>query len=705
MKKTLLALGALTLLWALFFWRVLLPDDRLIFTEGDFTVQFFANADYQIERIHRGEIPLWNPYNYAGEPFAANLQLAAWYPPRWIAALLLRGDWDIYDFQLEVMAHYWLASVMTYAFLRLLLKLSLAALAGAVIFTYGGYLTAYPMLQVSILESTVWLPLMLIGAHLSIDRWPVCGAMLFGAAVGLSFTAGHPQTTMQAVYVALAYFAFAGYRARMGWWAVGWRMALALLAGGGLSMIQLLPSVEFTLLSARLDQYGYLDKSNGLPFDQLTHILWPSQDGSWLPLYVGVAGLLLALARLIRAGPPQIFWGAVALVGLGISLGRNSIVYDVFYLVLPGVSVFRLQEHMVFIVSFALAVLAADQIANGDRRTVQIMATGFFAVHLLLLAVGSPVAATGVLVFVIVMAGLLTTFTHAPALILLILVVDLFTVNTRSNNFVLDSPENRVQPPVMLDQLQVTDGNIQWRVDGSAGVQSYGLYWRIPDIYGIGPIPLDSTYQLRQIPVERFWEVLSVRYVTLAEPAPTDVPLELLAYGPDYELFEMIDPRPMAHLVYDAIVAEANPDFARQFMADPRVDLRETAILLEPAPVELPGERPGLSTVEGFRLDSAERMSMTVSTGTPALLTVSMPLYPGWRVSVDGDPVDLVDTYAGLMGIPLEAGVDQHVEIVFVPDSVIVGAVVSGLTVILMIGTVVFSLRKPRPSPLPLQHE
>jgi hypothetical protein len=84
-RSHLIALAVLTLLWGLFFWRILTPNtgDRLIFAEGDFTVQFFSNADYQVERIHNGQlVPQWNPYNYGGEPFAADLQVAAWYPPR-----------------------------------------------------------------------------------------------------------------------------------------------------------------------------------------------------------------------------------------------------------------------------------------------------------------------------------------------------------------------------------------------------------------------------------------------------------------------------------------------------------------------------------------------------------------------------------------------------------------------------------------------
>ena len=123
--STTLAVIILTVLWVIFFWRLWTPtvEDRVIFQQGDFPLHYFAYSDYQVERMMSGEIPLWNPYNYGGDPFAANVQWAVWYPPRWIAALvtgLVAGSdgWGIEALQFEVAAHYWLISLMMYAFLR-----------------------------------------------------------------------------------------------------------------------------------------------------------------------------------------------------------------------------------------------------------------------------------------------------------------------------------------------------------------------------------------------------------------------------------------------------------------------------------------------------------------------------------------------------------------------------------------------------------
>jgi hypothetical protein len=288
------------------------------------------------------------------------------------------------------------------------------------------------------------------------------------------------------------------------------------------------------------------------------------------------------------------------------------------------------------------------------------------------------------------------------ALLTLLIVVDLFTIGTRSANYQPDTPDNRVQLSEPLQNLPTPLQEIAWRVDGAASLQGYGVYFRIPDVYGTGPFTLASIEELRKIPVDRFWEVLSVRYATTSDAPPPDVPLNLLAYGSnyegeEYELLELSDPRPMAHLVYDYRHSEGSAEFARQIMSDPRIDLREMAITLYPLPFELPVERPEESRVEDFQMVTPERIEVTVSTEADTLLTLSIPKYPGWQATVNNEPVEIADVYAGLMGIPIRAGENQSVVFTFEPQSVLIGAIITGITfVITLFGVFITNVRRSR---------
>jgi hypothetical protein len=729
--RNLLPIVLLTLLWALFFWRILTPNliDRVIFAEGDFTQHYYAFAGYQVERLWRGEFPLWNPYNHSGDPFAGNIQFSAFYPPRLIGALLWGGDgYSIEDYQREVAVHYWMASLMMFAFLRVYFGRISIALFGSILYTYSGYLTGYPLLQVSVLESVVWLPLIMLGVHLSITRtgWSFAGCAIGGVGIALSLFGGHPQTTMQLTYLTVAYLFFIGYRNRLSLIQIGLRLLALGLIGGGLSAIQLLPALEFTRLSYRVTSYGYLDKANGFAPSDFFGIFVPGIFGVWSPLYLGAAGLLLAVMGMLRPHANRFFWIGVIVVGLFLSLGGGSIVYDFFYLVVPGFNVFRQQERIASVMVFALVVLACEGLTwlLSDEKPRRISQIAYAYAALLTLATliviiasvlttGGGSTLTNAFAFVTVNAILFASWMYwqrsytgsqwqPVALLILLIVVDLFTIGTRSENYEPDTPDNRVQLSEPLQNLPTPPQQIEWRVDGAASLQGYGVYFRIPDVYGTGPFTLASIEELRKIPVHRFWEVLSVRYATTSDSPPPDVPLNLLAYGSNYEgeqyeLLELLDPRPMAHLVYDYRHAEGSAEFARQIMSDPRIDLREMAITLFPLPFELPVERPEVSRVDGFQMVTPERIEMTVSTEAEALLTLSIPNYPGWQATVNEQGVEIADVYAGLMGIPIRAGEDQSVVFTFAPQSVVIGAILSGITFVITVsGLFITASRRSR---------
>jgi hypothetical protein len=723
-------IAVLTGLWALFFWQLLTPTaaDRVIFRKGDFPLHYFSYSDYQAERLWDGEIPLWNPYNYGGDPFAANVQWVVWYPPRWIAiALAGPHGWGIEALQLEVAAHYWLASLMMYAFLRVLVKRPFPAVAGSVLWTYGGYLAGYPMLQPSILEAVIWLPLLMLGAHLSVThpRWRVHGIVLGGVMIGLSFLGGHTQTTMQMTYFAAAYMIFLGWQRQIGWRGIAWRIALLGGLGIALCAVQLLPAVEFTRLSYRVETYRYADKSTGFTVTEWAQFLWPRLfNAEYWPLYVGVAGLLLALGAILRAARQFAFWIGAIVVGLWLSLGGYSIVYDFFYVLVPGFNTFREQERAASIAVFALVVLATHQMAwllnrreqppgRDESRQVWLArghliltALVFLVMVLVLIVRGDdgtqdPIShAMGLVLFVSLLFNAWLVWRqrerHAliPAALLLLIVVDLFSFGVNSPNFVEDNAHNRIQPPDFMDVLSVPVKGIQWHVDGAAGIQTYGTYWRIPDIYGTGPFKLSSTEKLRQMRVDRRWEVFAVRYATMIADVPENVPAVALGEGVNtdgqpYTLYELSDPRPFASLVYQVRVSEDGQDGARAIMAEPWINLREIGVTTKPLPFELPSERPALSQVDAFKMAMPEYMEMSVSTSENALLTLPVADYPGWRATVNGSRVEIVDTYAGLIGIPIRAGENQKVTLRFVPTSVIVGGVISAAAWLAVAGYVI----------------
>lgn len=738
---TLLAVLVLFALWALFFWRLLTPADvdRAIFQSGDFTLHLYAFSDYQVERLWDSEIPLWNPYNYGGDPFAANIQAQAWYPPRYIAMLLAGPDgWRVEVYQMEVALHYWLTSVLMFVFLRVLVQRSVPALLGSLLWTYGGFLTGFPMLQPSVLASITWLPPLLLGVHLSVtdDRWRVRGILLSAVMLALAVFGGHAQTTMLMAYLAVVYVVFLGWQNWLRIRDIAWRAGLLGIASGALAAVQLLPTAEFFTRSLRAEDMHYSEKAVGFTYTELAQLLWPRLfEANWWPLYVGVIALLLVVLALLRPKRAYTFWFGVIVAGLLLSLGGNSVVYDVFYTLMPVFSAFRQQERAAFLVAFAAAVIAAHVLAHlldddplpdaaaarkDDLRRLAWLARGHLALTVTVFLVFVVVVAArgddpkdvtanafGFVALISLLfngwlawrgrAGSALTAAALGALI----VMELFTLGMNSSNFVDDTPYNRVQEPDFLDLLHKDVDEIDFHVDGAAGLQARSLYWRIPDIYGVVPLELADIHELRSIRVDRRWEVFAVRYATMIADVPENVPVEVVGEGTnydgeDYTLYELSDPRPFAHLVYEARFAEDHDD-AHDIMAEPWIDLRQIAVVTGDLPVNLPGERPDDAAVRAFKMVQPEYMEMEVSTGQPALLTLPVANYPGWRAEVNGARVDIVDTYAGLIGIPIAPGAGQKVTLQFLPTSVIAGGIVSATALVIVLGAFVsLTLRNRR---------
>ncbi len=348
-----LMIAALIGVWLLFFWRVFTPvaADQASLKQGDFNGQFVAFAGYQYARLTAGEIPLWNPYNNGGLPFLADTQSAVFYPPRLLTIALSHaaGGWTYHALELEMTLHVLAYTLLLYAFVRRLTGSPLGGMVAALIGGYGGFMTGYPPLQLALLEASIWLPLALIGIHEAgrSARPPLGWLLVTGIALGLSWLAGHPQTSFFLTYLLIAYWGYQVYarRWRWTWWIAG--CALFGVIAGGLAAVQLIPGVEYLAHTSRTG-FGYDAKSNGFPPQDVVQFILPGVVSLYSPLYIGVVGLALALIALWRRVNSAWFWGVVALIALLWSFGSNGALFPALYNVLPGLLYFRGQERAAF---------------------------------------------------------------------------------------------------------------------------------------------------------------------------------------------------------------------------------------------------------------------------------------------------------------------------------------------------------------------
>ena len=208
----------LLFLCLLFFWQILTPDplDRRWLAKGDFTDQFYAFRTFLSQELWSGRLPLWNPFTLSGSPFLADMQAAVYYPLGLLIILLFgKGGLPLIAVEIEVILHFFLASLFVYLLVKTLSGSRLAGLVSGIVYAYGTYLTSYPKVQMAILEGQTWVPLSLLAIHLAAEadkkgrrRRSISWLALGGLALGLSALAGHGQTFLLASYTVMAYLVF-----------------------------------------------------------------------------------------------------------------------------------------------------------------------------------------------------------------------------------------------------------------------------------------------------------------------------------------------------------------------------------------------------------------------------------------------------------------------------------------------------------------
>ncbi|MCZ6833181.1 MAG: hypothetical protein O7F11_05495 [Acidobacteria bacterium] len=327
------------------------------------------------QALAAGELPLWDPTSFMGNPFLALWQTQVLYPPN-LLLLLVDGRASL---AWAVVLHLLIAGLgMLYLGKGIGLSRP-ASLLGALVFTFGGHM-ALRMGHPSFIATLAWLPWCVLAVERFLQlrrvRW-LAGLALFWA---LLILAGQATLVVYSGYLLAAWILVRTLRPFRGRALLV--LATALLAGTLLASPQILASLELAQRSGRAERsLDRLERSQ-LPARQLTQILAPElfgtvrngtsdesallpaddrsrlsfaasvagYGGSWIPVLalLGLAGGAWSRRRTLLA--------AAAMAALLLATG--SPLFDLAHGLLPGFR-FSVGNRALPILLFVMAVLAA----------------------------------------------------------------------------------------------------------------------------------------------------------------------------------------------------------------------------------------------------------------------------------------------------------------------------------------------------------
>jgi hypothetical protein len=352
-------------------------QSKVTLSPGDGWTQIFGIRVLLGQLLRAGQLPLWNPFIFAGMPLLASIQPGTLYPPNWLAAILSAKT----AVNVIVILTYHIALIGTYLFARRSGCTRIGALLAGIAFTFGGYMVAH-LGHTNRIGAAAWLPWILLAIEELYQRarwrWVCLGALF----IALQLFAGEPQMTLYTALIAGSYVLFSlVVRERREQRGRFFLAVIALALGGGLlSMIQLLPAREFLAYGDRANiDYDYFSQFS-FPPRQLFSLFFPYYFGGAATFpyrvpywgrwsitetlsYVGMATWLLAFAALFTKRPQRAlvwFWALVAVIALVLAFGGHlPFGLNHFLFQVPVYRLFRAPGRHLFEFTFALGMLAA----------------------------------------------------------------------------------------------------------------------------------------------------------------------------------------------------------------------------------------------------------------------------------------------------------------------------------------------------------
>jgi hypothetical protein len=363
----------LALLGLIFFAPLIAHPTATLYSPGSDLIAEHIPAKRFLVRSWRetGELPLWCPEQFCGAPFAADVQVAVFYPPHWILFLLPpEGVGSALSWL--VVAHVILAGCCMYGLGRGQGLGRAGATAAAIGYMFAGK-WMFHLLDAGhyILIGMAWLSLLLLLLEIAVRRGSIVWAAAAGAIFALIVLSTHPQWTFYAALLAPLWTLGAALESA-GWLGGegprSWRRTLtalgrwaglglwAALVAGALSAVQWMPTLEAATQASR---------GAGVPPDDLkqefsfaVHQLWgpsPLVGRRW-EQRAGLSVIWLAasvLAPVLRGGRVR-WWAFVWFLLAALALGGGTLLQQLH---LPGFGTFKIHARLWTVAALPMALL------------------------------------------------------------------------------------------------------------------------------------------------------------------------------------------------------------------------------------------------------------------------------------------------------------------------------------------------------------
>lgn len=672
MKKDFLCISIIACLVLVFFSNIFFTSNT--FFQRDTLTLFHPWMEFSKNSLQKMEIPLWNPYTYCGMPFMANMQSGVFYP---LNVMFWLTDF-VSAYKIYLFLHFFLTGLFMYLLLRDFKLDNGQALVGAVLWTFSGSIVTR-LEFLSVLSTTIWLPLEFLVVRKLIDNANKKNIILLSLVFAIQFFAGHPQEMSYGISFLTCYVLYQTIaRKKM---KILLNYTLAGLLAIFLSAVQLLPSFEFTLNSARYQGESVWSKEEKAKYLSLEpgnfyNVLYPSfhddmkkkQNNSTKPEhfwitrhYIGILGFVLAILGFFYFRE-KTGWFLLVLLMLCLFLapGKYSPLYNFLYNFFTPLRMVRHIGTIMYIVTFILCVFSTFGLKFTRKKSLAIMCLCIIFAELYLYSRNLFLVTSG----------------------------EIFYTESKKNNFLVKNKglHRFVHTPLtyygnlQISAKNIFDYSIKYR-DRFYG--NVNIIHKLFNFYGQDTEPdrfitfADKVFSKTSLDdASRLFGLANVRYVLSYKKINTEKYKEVLF--DDFYIYENKTYLPRASVVENAVVKKK--EYVLNYLDSDKFNPYRS-IVIEEDEILLPDKNHRRLNKKDVKIIDYQPsiIKFETITDSPAWLLLNDAFYPGWKSFIDNKQVKIYRANYLFRAINLPVG--RHlVTFRYEPFSYKLGKIISLLT-------------------------
>lgn len=330
--------------------------------------QLFPWKYFTIGQYKSFQWPLWNPYNFSGNPHLANLQSGPFY---FINLLFLFVPF-LFSWTIYIVLQPILSGLFTYLFLRSIKLAKIPSVYGGIVFAFSAFMIVW--IQYGNLGHTLlWLPLVLFLINIYFEKQTLFRLLAMTVVLSFSILAGYIQLAIYTYLFSLAFvfYHFIRENNKKKVWKKYAKIIIVFILPLPLCAIQLLPLLEFLQNSLRTPYVFNQLSERLIPVFNTITIIFPDFFGNpvtrnyWLSgtyieraSYIGILSILLAIYAIYRAkiGHKLFFLGGAVVSYLS---ALDLLPIKLFHAIGIPILSTGVPSRILSIFSFCMAVLAA----------------------------------------------------------------------------------------------------------------------------------------------------------------------------------------------------------------------------------------------------------------------------------------------------------------------------------------------------------